>query len=46
MKNKKTILLIALIIMVVIPAYTQQYDDESDFEVKREGKSLSDILCK
>jgi hypothetical protein len=33
MKNKKTFLWIALIVMAIIPVYAQQYDSEKDFEI-------------
>ena len=33
MKNKKTFLWIALIVIAIIPIYAQQYDPESDFKI-------------
>jgi len=40
MKNKKTVLWIALLVMAIIPAYSQQYNAESEFEVQREGNGV------
>jgi len=40
MKNKKKFLWITLIVLVIIPAYSQQYDSERDFQVEREGNGV------
>jgi len=41
MKNKKTVLWIALLVMAIIPVYAQQYNAENEFEVQREGNGIT-----
>jgi len=40
MKNKKMVLWIALFVTAIIPAFSQQYDSESDFQVQRKGNGI------
>jgi hypothetical protein len=41
MNNNKTVLILILIAVMTVTAYSQQYDSESDFEVKREGNGVA-----
>jgi len=41
MKNKKTVLWIALLVTAIIPAFFQQYNVESDFKVERNENEIT-----
>jgi serine acetyltransferase len=41
MKNKKTVLILILTAAITVNAYSQQYDDESDFEVRLDWNSVA-----